>query len=324
MRSAIARLGKYGRLVPVARIADALITVFLVLCFVFVAMRVLPGDPAVTALGDNASPEQLQVFRERFGLDKPLWQQFIQFVVNIATLDLGTSLVSGQSIARMLANNLPYTIELSLAAMAIGMAIGVPTGVVSATRRGGAVDYAARLLALAGFCIPDFFLGALILIVFGLKLDLLPIMGGGTDFADRMKHLVLPAMTLGFIMAAFTSRLTRSALLEVLRRDYVRTARAKGVPERYVVYKHALRNALIPVVTGFGIYILTMLSGSIAIELVFARPGVGSVLVNAISSRDYPTVQATLLVFAMFVVGVNFAMDLIYILIDPRLRRTGR
>ncbi len=324
MGSVIARLGKYGRLVPAARIADALITVFLVLCFVFVAMRVLPGDPAVTALGDNASPEQLQIFRERFGLDKPLWQQFIQFFVNIVTLDLGTSLISGQSIARMLATNLPYTIELSLAAMAIGMAIGVPTGVISATRRGGAVDYAARFLALAGFCIPDFFLGALILIVFGLKLDLLPIMGGGTDFADRMKHLVLPAMTLGFIMAAFTSRLTRSALLEVLRRDYVRTARAKGVPERYVIYKHALRNALIPVVTGFGIYILTMLSGSIAIELVFARPGVGSVLVNAISSRDYPTVQATLLVFAMFVVGVNFAMDLIYILIDPRLRRTAR
>jgi peptide/nickel transport system permease protein len=148
-------------------------------------------------------------------------------------------------------------------------------------------------------------------------------MGGGDGFVERMEHLVLPAMTLGFIMAAFTSRLTRSALLEVLRRDYVRTARAKGVPEWRVIYKHALRNALIPVVTGFGIYILTMLSGSIAIELVFARPGVGSVLVNGIASRDYPMVQGALLVFALFVIAVNVFMDLLYALIDPRLR-SGR
>jgi len=306
------------------RLFDALLTVFLVLSLVFVAMRILPGDPAVAALGEYATPEQLATFRHRYGLDVPLWQQYINFFVNIATLDFGTSLMSGQSIARVLAINLPYTIELAVSAMIIGMIVGVPTGVLSATRRGKAVDYGARILALAGFCIPDFFLGALILIVFGLKLNLFPIMGGGAGFVDRMQHLVLPAATLGFIMAAFTSRLTRSALLEVLRRDYVRTARAKGVPERWVVYKHALRNALIPVVTGFGIYILTMLSGSIAIELIFARPGIGSVLVNGITSRDYPTVQAALLVFALFVVGVNFSMDLIYVLIDPRLRRGSR
>jgi ABC-type dipeptide/oligopeptide/nickel transport system permease component len=208
--------------------------------------------------------------------------------------------------------------------MLVGMIIGVPMGVLSATRRGSAVDYSARVIALAGFCVPDFFLGALILIIFGLKLDLFPVMGGGVGFADRMEHLILPALTLGLVMAAFTSRLTRSALLEVLRRDYIRTARAKGVDEHWVVYKHALRNALIPVVTGFGIYILTMLSGSIAIELIFARPGVGSVLINGINSRDYPMVQAGLLVFALFVVLVNIAMDLIYVLIDPRLRRVSK
>jgi peptide/nickel transport system permease protein len=304
-----------------ARLVDAVVTVFLVLTFVFIAMRVLPGDPAVAVLGEYATPEQLAAFRHQFGLDVPLWRQYIDFFISIAVLDFGPSLMSGEAISSILATNLPYTIQLALSAMLIGMLIGVPTGVLSATRRGSFIDYAARLMALAGFCVPDFFLGALILTAFGLKLGLFPTMGGGSaDAVARLYHLALPALTLGLIMAAFTSRLTRSALLEVLGRDYVRTARAKGVPEQRVIYKHALRNALIPVVTGFGIYILTMLSGSIAIELIFARPGVGSVLVNGITSRDYPVVQAALLVFALFVVVVNFSMDLLYILIDPRLR----
>lgn len=306
------------------RFVDALITIVLVVTLVFIAMRVLPGDPAVAALGEYATPEQLATFRAQLGLDQPLWQQYISFFWSILTLDLGNSLMSGQSIWSVLLVNLPYTIELTVAAMIIGMIIGVPMGVLSATRRGSPVDYSARVIALAGFCIPDFFLGALILIVFGLKLDLFPVIGGGVGFQDRLYHLVLPATTLGLVMAAFTSRLTRSALLEVLGRDYIRTARAKGVREKWVIYKHALRNALIPVVTGFGIYILTMLSGSIAIELIFARPGVGSVLINGINSRDYPMVQAGLLVFALFVVLVNILMDLLYILIDPRMRRASK
>jgi ABC-type dipeptide/oligopeptide/nickel transport system permease component len=306
------------------RVIDSAITIIMVVSLVFVAMRILPGDPAVAALGDYATSEQLASFRERMGLNVPIWQQYFAFLFNIVTLNFGTSMITGESIAAMLLANLPYTIELTVAAMIIGMIVGVPIGVLSAVRRGSSADYLARIIALAGFCIPDFFLGALILIVFGLKLDLFPVMGGGTDFASRMQHLVLPAITLGLVMAAFTSRLTRSALLEVLKRDYIRTARAKGVTERWVVYKHALRNALIPVVTGFGIYILTMLSGSIAIELIFARPGVGSVLINGINSRDYPMVQAGLLVFALFVVVVNIAMDLLYVLIDPRLKRSSK
>lgn len=306
------------------RIVDSLITIVLVISLVFVAMRILPGDPAVAALGEYATPEQLAAFRERLGLNAPLWQQYLIFLRNVATLNFGVSMITGESISAMLLTNLPYTIELTIAAMLIGMLIGVPIGVLSATRRGSVSDYSARIIALAGFCIPDFFLGALILIVFGLKLDLFPVMGGGGDFMDRMWHLVLPALTLGLVMAAFTSRLTRSALLEVLKRDYIRTARAKGLQERGVIYRHALRNALIPVVTGFGIYILTMLSGSIAIELIFARPGVGSVLINGINSRDYSMVQAGLLVFALFVVLVNIAMDLIYVVIDPRLRRATK
>jgi ABC-type dipeptide/oligopeptide/nickel transport system permease component len=308
----------------VNRVLDSAITIIMVVSLVFVAMRILPGDPAVAALGEYATPEQLANFRERMGLNVPLWQQYFAFLYDIVTLHFGTSMITGESIAAILLANLPYTIELTVAAMLIGMIVGVPIGVLSAVKRGSSADYVARIIALAGFCIPDFFLGALILIVFGLKLDLFPVMGGGVDFADRMKHLVLPATTLGLVMAAFTSRLTRSALLEVLKRDYIRTARAKGVAERWVIYKHALRNALIPVVTGFGIYILTMLSGSIAIELIFARPGVGSVLINGINSRDYPMVQAGLLVFALFVVVVNISMDLLYLMIDPRLKRAAK
>ncbi len=302
------------------RLVDAALTVLLVLTLVFLAMRVLPGDPAVTALGETATAEQLAAFRTRLGLDAPLPLQYLDFVWHMVRLDFGHSLATDESIAGILAQSLPYTMELAAAAIVIGMAIGVPAGVVSATRRGAMADYAARLLSLVGFCVPEFCLGALLLIAFALKLDLFPIMGGGEGAADRAYHLALPALTLGLVMAAFTCRLTRSSLLEVLRRDYVRTARAKGAPARVVIYKHALRNALIPVVTGFGLYILSMLSGSISIELVFSRPGIGTVLVNGILARDYPVVQAGLVVFALFVVVVNMAMDLLYGLIDPRIR----
>jgi peptide/nickel transport system permease protein len=302
------------------RVLDSAMTVLLVLTLVFLAMRVLPGDPAVAALGDTAAPEQLAAFRERLGLNAPLPVQYLQFVWNMLRLDFGRSFLTNEPIGAMLAANLPYTIELALLAMVFGMALGVPAGVVSATQRGSAVDYFARVLALLGFCVPEFYLGALLLIAFALKLDLFPIMGGGEGLVDRVHHLILPAATLGLVMAAFTCRLTRSSLLEVLRKDFVRTARAKGAPRRVVIYRHALRNALIPVVTGFGLYILSMLSGSISIELVFSRPGVGSVLVNGILSRDYPVVQAGLVVFALFVVVVNMSMDLLYGIIDPRIR----
>jgi peptide/nickel transport system permease protein len=302
------------------RAFDALATIMLVLTLVFVAMRILPGDPALVALGDNATVEQLAQFRERMGLNDPLAVQYVKFVWHMLQFDFGRSFLTNEPIGGMLAIALPYTFQLTISAIIIGLLIGVPAGVISATRRGQPADYAARMLALIGFCVPEFYLGALMLIVFALKLDLFPIMGGGEGLLDRLAHLVLPAFTLGLVMAAFACRLTRASLLEVLRRDFIRTARAKGVPNRIVIYKHALRNALIPVVTGFGLYILSMLSGSISVELVFSRPGIGTVLVNGIMSRDYPVVQAGLVVFAFFVVVVNMSMDLLYGAIDPRVR----
>lgn len=305
-----------------ARATDAALTVLLVLTLVFFAMRVLPGDPALAALGDQATTEQLAQFRALMGLEQPLPLQYLHFLWDMVRLDFGRSFRTGEPISALLAGALPYTLELAMAGMSVGAVIGVPAGVLAATHRGRLPDYLARTLSLAGLCIPEFYLGALLLIAFALHLDMFPIMGGGTSLPERLHAIVLPAVTLGLVMAAFTARLTRSSLLEVLRRDYIRTARAKGANASIVVWRHALRNALIPVVTGFGIYLLSMLSGSISIELVFSRPGLGTTLVSGILARDYPVVQAGLVVFAFFVVIVNLSMDLLYAAIDPRIRVT--
>ena len=304
----------------IGRLIDAIPTALFVLTLVFLAMRLLPSDPATAVLGDVAGPEQIAALREKLGLNEPLWRQYLDFLVNTVQGDFGRSLVNNVPIGKLLAKHLPYTIELTVAATIIGVVIGIPIGILSAIRRNKPIDYIARIFALTGFSVPDFYFGAILLIVFSLGLGWFPIMGGGETFAERLYYLVLPSMTLGLIKAAFVTRLTRSALLEVLRRDYVRTARSKGIPEWLVLYKHALRNALIPVTTGLGIYTLATLGGSIAIELVFSRPGLGQLLIGAISSRDYAMVQAGLVVFSLFVVLVNLVTDLLYAVIDPRIR----
>lgn len=302
------------------RLIDAVPTVFLVLTLVFAALRILPGDPAVAVLGDRAPEAQLEAFRQRMGLDRSLPVQYVTFLGQVLTGDFGHSMANGTSVGSLLAENLPYTLELTFAATVVSLLVGLPLGILSATRHGRLEDHFARMLGLAGYCIPDFFLGVLFMLSFGLNLDLFPVMGGGDGFVDRMWHLALPALTIGLVMAAFLSRLTRAAMLEVLRFDYIRTARAKGLAPLLVVYKHALRNAMIPIVTGIGIYILSALSGSIAIELVFSRPGLGQLMIGAVDSRDYPIVQAAITVFALFVVVVNLLVDLAYAAINPRVR----
>ena len=304
------------------RILDAIPTVLLVLTLVFLALRLLPGDPALVALGDNATADQLALFRAKLGLDAPLWRQYLVFIYDVLRLHFGNSYMNNAPIGELLAENLPYTVELAAAATVVGVLIGMPLGVVSATRRGRVADYGSRLFALLGFAVPDFYFGALMLIFLSLDLGLFPINGGGEGLVDNLWHLVLPAVTLGMIMAAFISRLTRSTLLEVLGRDYVRTARAKGAREPRVIFRHALRNALLPVATGLSLSILATLSGSVAIEVIFGRPGLGSMLINGIETRDYPVIQADLIVFSLFVVLVNLVMDLLNVLIDPRIRVT--
>ena len=302
------------------RLLDAVPTVFLVLLLVFFAMRILPGDPALAALGDMATPQQLAILREQMGLNDPLWLQFINFVKGVLTLDFGTSTSNGRAVIDLIAYNLPFTIELTIVAMLMGIIAGVPLGVVAATNRNKWPDASVRVFSLIGYAIPDFYLGALLLIVFALNLGWFPINGGGVGFADRMYHAFLPALTLALVKAAFIGRLTRTSLLEVLGKDFIRTAKAKGAKDSRIIYRHGLRNALLPITTGLGLSLLATLSGSVAIEMVFNRPGVGKLLVNAIAERDYAVIQGGVVVFAMFVVVINLIMDLVYIVVDPRIR----
>jgi ABC-type dipeptide/oligopeptide/nickel transport system permease component len=304
----------------ITRVLDAIPTLLLVMVLVFVSLRILPGDPAEVALGDLATPDQLEALRDQLGLNAPLWQQFFTFLWSMLTLNFGKSLINGLSVNDLIAQNLPYTIELTLVATGIGLVVGVPMGVIAAVNRNKLPDSAARLYSLIGYAIPDFYLGALLLIVFALNLQWFPINGGGDDFIDGLYHVLLPAVTLAALKSAFLGRLTRTALLDVLGRDYVRTARAKGASENRVIYRHGLRNALLPLTTGLGLSILSTLSGAVAIELVFNRPGIGSLLINAIAQRDYPVIQAGVVIFAFFVVLINLLIDLAYLVIDPRVR----
>jgi len=302
------------------RLIDTIPTIFLVLLLVFMAMRILPGDPAVAVLGDMATQEQLALFRERMGLNDPLWMQFIHFVGGVLTFNLGSSMTNGKDVVGLILYNLPYTIELTIVAMLMGTAVGVPVGVMAAKHRNKLPDHAARAFSLLGYAIPDFYLGALLLITFALNLGWFPTNGGGDGFIDRMYHIFLPALTLAFVKAAFIGRLTRTSLLEVLSKDFVRTARAKGAKERRILYRHGLRNALLPLTTGLGLSMLATLSGSVAIELVFNRPGIGKMLISAIAERDYAVIQGGVVVFALMVVAINLLMDLLYIVVDPRIR----
>lgn len=301
------------------RLAGAVPTALLVLTLVFLAMRLLPGDPAVAVLGENAGPQQIAAMRSRLGLDDPLWLQYLHFLGDLARLDLGRSLANNVPIGQLFAEHLPYTIELTLGALLLGALIGIPLGVVAAVHKGGAVDHGSRVLALGGLSMPEFFLGFVLLLAFGLHLQWFPLMGAGTGLAGQLYHLVLPALTLGIIKAGFITRLTRSAMLDVLSRDYVRTAEGKGLERRVVLFRHALRNALIPVVTALGVSTIATLAGTISLELVFSRPGIGRLLVGAISARDYPLIQAGLVIFSLMVVVVNLAVDLLYACIDPRV-----
>lgn len=302
------------------KLLDAIPTLWLVLTLVFIALRILPGDPALVALGDFATPEQLALFREQTGLAAPLWQQYFTFLWDVVTFDFGASLISKERVAVLIVHNLPYTVALAFGATLIGLIVGLPFGVWAAVRKNRLPDQGMRIFSLIGYAIPDFYLGAILLIVFALNLKLFPINGGGEGVVDQLYHLVLPAVTLAVLKIAFLGRLTRTSLLEVLSKDYVRTARAKGAPPRTVIYKHALRNALLPIVTGLGLSLLATLSGAVAVELVFDRPGLGSTLIKAIAERDYPLIQGAVVVFALLVVLINLLVDLVYTVIDPRIR----
>ena len=297
-------------------------TLFGVVTVVFFLIHLTPGDPALAILGPHATAEAVQDLRKSLGLDQPLYIQYFAFLLRLIQGDLGRSLVTQQPVLWETLGPFPYTVHLAVAGVLMSILLGVPVGVISAVRRNSFLDYFMRAASISGISIPVFFLAILLLWIFSFQLRWFPIIGVGdtSSWRSLLYHLVLPSSALGVSMAVLIMRLTRSCMLEVLNQDYVRTARAKGLSEKAVIMVHALKNALLPIVTVIGLYMGQLLGGAILTETVFARQGVGKLLMDAIFARDYPQVQGTVLIFAVAVILVNVLVDVLYRLIDPRIR----
>lgn len=298
-----------------ARLAAAVPVLLGVTLAIFVAMRLIPGDPAVIFAGDRATGEDIARLRSQLGLDRSLPVQYAIFLASLARGDLGVSIRTARPVAGELGARLGRTLELAAAAIALTVAAGVPLGIASAVRPRSALDRAGLLVSLVGITAPAFVLGVLFQLMFAVRLGWLPTAGAGS-----VRHLLLPALTLGAFPIANVARLSRAAMLDALGEDFVRTARAKGLAERVVVWRHAWRNALLPAVTVVGLQFGYMLGGAVLVEVVFAWPGLGRFLVQAIASRDYPAVQGTVLLLAAGYVLINLTVDTLYAVLDPRIR----
>jgi ABC-type dipeptide/oligopeptide/nickel transport system permease component len=290
------------------------------LVLVFFLMRVVPGDPAAAMLGTNATPQAVADLKSQLGLDKPILLQFVDYAVGLAHLDLGRSLALRVPVTTLLGQALIPTLELTIAGTLISVIIGVPLGVLAALKRRTWLDYLASIGALSGISIPVFVWGLLLLLVFTLQWPILPSAGIGDTPVDNVRALILPALATGIFQVGLIARITRSSLLSVLANDYVRTARAKGLGPSSVIGSHALRNALIPVVTVIGLNFGTLLGGAVVAETVFTRPGLGRLILDAINARDYPVIQGVMIISVVLVVLLNLLTDLMYSVADPRVR----
>jgi peptide/nickel transport system permease protein len=288
---------------------------FGVATLVFSLIHVIPGDPAQSMLGEAASQADIAELRGRLGLDRPLLVQYGGFLGGLIRGDLGTSMRTGEPVSAQIGARMPATVELAIAAMVVAIGVAIPLGMAAAVWRGTFVDHAAMTTALAGVSIPNFWLGPMLAIVFGVELGWLPVSGRG-----GLEHLVLPAVSLGGALAAIVARMTRAALLEELRQPYVQAARARGASRSWAVVGHAFRNSLLPVVTIIGLQFGAVLTGAVITETIFSWPGVGRLLIQSISFRDYPMVQGCILLIAVTYVAVNLATDVLYTLLDPRIR----
>jgi len=306
----------------VRRLLIAIPTLLAVLTVIFLAIRVVPGDPAAVLMGEEADAATLQIFRERMGLDRPIWVQYADFLSGLVRGDLGRSMLTEVPVSSQVARALPYTLELTLAGMGLGILMGVPLGVFAALYRNRSVDYLSRTFSLIGQAIPSFYLALLFLVLFSLRLEWFPAIGGGErgDIRSLVSHLFLPALTLGIAKAAYVTRMARAAMLNVLTEDYIRTARAKGLKDRTVNMVHALRAALVPIISVIGVYSIITLGGSVMVEIVFGRPGLGRMMVSGMLRRDYTMLQSIMVIFAFFVVLINLGTDLLCGFADPRIR----
>lgn len=299
----------------VSRLLSAMLVVVGVVCMVFLLIHLVPGDPVEVMLGESAHTADRAALKTSLGLDLPLQQQLFNYFNGLVHLDLGSSLHSQRHITEILAERIPVTLELAACALLFATIIAVPIGIVAAIKKDSMLDLGAMSFSMLGISIPNFWMGPILILIFSLWLGLTPVSG-----RSGVGSVILPAITLGTALAAILARMIRSSLLEVLNEDFVRTARAKGLPEAVVIWRHAMRNAWLPVITLLGLQLGALLGGAVITETVFSWPGLGSLLVESIQKRDYPVVQACVLVISLTYVGVNTITDLVYAAVDPRIR----
>lgn len=299
----------------VKRIIEVIPTLILVVTFVFFFVRLIPGDPAQLVAGPQATQEDIEVVREALGLNEPIPTQFVKYVTGLCKGDLGTSLRTKRPVATEISNRYANTVRLTLLSLAWSSVAGILLGVWSGKNRSKWQDYTGMTVAVSGISMPSFWIGFMMIIIFAVKLGWFPTTG-----ADSFKNLVLPAFTLGTSVAAVVARFTRSSLIEVLKEDYVRTARAKGIKEKMVVWKHAFRNAMISVVTVIGLQFGFLLGGSVVTESVFAFPGLGSLLIESVNYRDYPAIQSLILIFSLHFIIINLLVDILYAVLNPEIK----
>jgi peptide/nickel transport system permease protein len=309
------------------RLLQSLVVLIVVSIIIFLVMRLLPGDPILLLLSQEqinfTSPEKIQALRHEFGLDKPMLMQYFDWVSNVLHGDLGVSIIYRRSVISSIAQSAPITLHIGLLAFITSVILGIPLGIISAVRRGQHMDTIATIIANVGITIPNFWLGIILIYVFALKLGWLPVFGYTSplkDFVMSTKQIIMPVFCLCIFTIASAARQTRSSMLEVLRQDYIRTAWAKGNRERSVIFKHALKNALIPVVTLMGIQISHILGGSVLVETVFSIPGMGRLMVDAILNKDFAVVQGVILIITIVVLLTNLLVDVSYGWLDPRIR----
>lgn len=305
----------------IRRLFQLVILLFGISFIVFMSMHVAPGDPATIIAGPTASASDLEAIRVDMGLDRPVLVQYFDYLGGILHGDFGYSFQTSQSVTNAILTRLPNTIKLAFASMVVAIIIGIIAGIISAIRQNSWIDVSSTTFALGGVSIPNFWMGTMLILIFAVNLQWLPVGGIGAPIytIEGIKQLILPAITLGTASAALIARMTRSSMLEVIKSDYIRTAKAKGVKQRSVIWIHALRNALIPVVTIIGINFGALLGGTIITEQVFAINGIGRLMIDAIAARDFPIVQGTVLLIATIFVVVNLIVDIVYALIDPRI-----
>lgn len=308
----------------IRRLIHSIFIIWGVATLVFFGLRAVPGDPVVQMLGPEYTPEAAELLRHKLGLDQPIYIQYVKWMGNLVQGDLGESIATGETVGEAILNGLPRTMSIAAVAFVFSILISLPAGIVSALKRNSPIDYLASVTAFVGVSMPSFWFGILLIVIFAVQLGWLPAVGYASltkdGFWPWFEHLILPGLAVGAAFSAILMRFVRAGLLEVIGSDYVRTARAKGLTERDVILRHALRNSLIPVVTVAGIQLALLLSGTVIIETVFSIRGIGRILVGSIFNKDYPIVQGVILLISVIFVMANLIVDIIYTFLDPRIR----